>query len=215
MDFSSEDQLNITSWQLFRIAEALTKAKRLEKCRKKFHKELYECISYRTTNYDKIGNPTTVSSATDVQAIRIIELKERYDAEVRKEYDRDVRWRSFLSLASEKDRLIMIRYFKKKKYVKPEIIFSLLARINDQVEEEEDRLDKERNIQAQKDYLQHWKPNESKQTIEINEYIFSDSSNKWIEVDVKESARREWEMKSNARQLELRNQLEREERIYS
>ncbi|WP_142829030.1 hypothetical protein [Planococcus soli] len=204
MNFT-DNQLNITSWQLFLIAEALTKAKRLEKYRNKFHKELYECISYPTTNYDKIGNPTTVSSATDAQAIRIIELKERYDTEVQKEYERDVRWRSFLSVANEKDRLIMIRYFKKKKYVKPEIVFSLLSRINAQVEEEEVRIERERNLQAQLDYMKHRKTNERKPNIKRVEYVFS--NDEWKEVDPEEIARQEWKAKSKARQVELRNQL--------
>lgn len=139
---------NTNEWQLFHLAQALTRAKRLEKHREDFYEELYESILYPTVHYDKeftgnMGNPSV-----DTQAIKIIEAKERYNRKIQREYDRHVRWRELLEWASDKDRLIMIRYFEKKKSVQPKIIIQLLSRIEEYLEKEEKRIERERSENA-------------------------------------------------------------------
>lgn len=142
----------ITEWQLFHLAEALTRAMRLEKHREDFHKELYQAILYPTVHYDREFTGNMGSPAVDVQAIRIIELKERYDRKIQGEYDRHVRWRRLLEWADDNDRLIMIRYFEKKKSVQPYIISRLLSRIENRIAAEEERIEQERTTQAMTDF---------------------------------------------------------------
>lgn len=149
-----DDSEIMTGWQLYHVAEALTRAKRLEKLRSDFHNELYASIAFPSVNYDAL-NPRTISTATEAQAIRIIEAKERYDSLIQQEYVRHVRWKNLLEWASSTDKELMIRYFQKKKYVHPEVIAALLHRIKGKVEEEEIRIEKERTVKAQKDFKKY------------------------------------------------------------
>ena len=142
---------NVTEWQLFHLAKALTRAKRLEKQRADFHEELYETIICSSVSLDEL-NPQMMSSATDTQAIRIIEAKERYDRLIQSEYDRHVRWRQLLEWVGDNDRLIMIRYFEKKKSVQPKIINRLLSKIEKRLDQQEKRTEQERTEKSTADF---------------------------------------------------------------
>lgn len=146
--------MNPTKWQLSHLAQSLTRAKRLEKHRGMYFKEIYETIIYSSARFDD-GYTRHLSSATDIQAIRIIELKERYDKRVQQEYDRHVQWCELLEWANERDRLIMIRYFQKKKYVDPKVITRLLYRIEKRLNEEYRRIEMERNELAKEKYKEY------------------------------------------------------------
>jgi len=139
-------------WQLFHLAAALTRAKRLEAQREAFHEELYDCIVYSRVHYDREITGGGVSPATDVQAIKIIESKERYERLIQNEYDRSVRWRVILSGLKGNDRLVAIRYFEKKKFVQPSIINRLVRKMGNQIEREERTIEKERNVHAAEAY---------------------------------------------------------------
>lgn len=148
------ERYGLLKWQISHIAHGLTRAKRLEKHRADFFEELYESIVYPSANLD-YNNPSTHSAKVDNQAIRIIELKERYDKKVQKEYEKHFRWKDLLTIAQEKDRYIMVRYFQKKKYVEPHIIMGLLDRLEECIEHEEFMLEKEKEEQAKEAYKSH------------------------------------------------------------
>lgn len=143
---------NIDEWQLFHIAQALTRAKRLEKNREVFHEELYSMIHTPTVQYGHEHEPSNIgglgTKSVESQAIRIIELKERYDKKIQVEYDRHVRWRNLLEWLDNNEKHIMIRYFEKKKSVQPKIINRLLSKIEKQLDLEEKRIEQERTEQS-------------------------------------------------------------------
>lgn len=143
---------NITEWQLFHIAQAVTRAKRLEKHRTDFHEELYECIVYPTVHYDMEFMGIGQSPATDIQAIKINEAKERYGRKIQKEYDRYVRWEELLNWVDEREQHILIRYFQKKKYIQPKIINRLLSKVEQKLAEQEKRIEQERTAQSIADF---------------------------------------------------------------
>lgn len=138
-------------WQLSLLAKALTRMRRLEKLRSDFHEELYSCIIYPSVQLDQTLERKH-SHATDSQAIRIIEAKERYERLIHKEYERHVRWRTLLEWLNENDQIIMIRYFEKKKTVQPKIMSRLLSKIEQRLELEERRIEQERTDKATVDY---------------------------------------------------------------
>lgn len=149
------EEIALTAWQLFYVANALTRAKRLEKMRLDFHQELYDSITCRTTDYEAELNPTQLNMSTEAQAIRIIEAKERYDRLIQVEHERDMSWCKLLSWANDKDKILMVRYFKDKKYVKPEIVNALLERINERVVEEEIKVEEHREKRARQQYTRY------------------------------------------------------------
>ncbi|MCM3637734.1 hypothetical protein M3152_08365 [Sporosarcina luteola] len=150
------DGYGLVKWQVFHLAQALTRAKRMEKLRSEFFEELYESIVYPSVNLD-YNNPVMHSAKVDNQAIRIIEAKERYDKKVQQEYEKHFRWNDLLAWAREKDRPIMIRYFQKKKYVEPRIIFGILVRLQKRIEHEEFMMDMESNERAREAFKIHRK----------------------------------------------------------
>lgn len=147
-----QDRHNITKWQIFHLSQALTRAKRLEKYREEFHEELYESILYPTVHYDKEFTGNMGSPAVDIQAIRVIELKERYDRRIQREYDRHARWKRLLEWLDNNDKHIMIRYFEKKKSVQPKIINRLLSKIEKRLDQEEKCIEHERMEQSTAEY---------------------------------------------------------------
>jgi len=152
------EQLNdfkMTEWQLFHIAHALTRAKRLEKRRHAFYQELYENIPVPTVHLDKEFTSDTGSPSVETQAFRLMEAKERYDRKIKGEYKRYVRWKDLLKWASDTDRILLFQYFEKKKSVRPEIIERLLSRISERVEEDEKRIEWERQKQSIEAYLDY------------------------------------------------------------
>lgn len=188
------ETLNINAWQLSHLAQALTRAKRLEALREAFHEELYDCIAYSTTNFDPL-NPKGVITSTEGQAIKIIQAKERYDRQILQEYDRHIRWQNFLSLASNSDKQIMVRYFKKQKYVRPEIIKSLLIRLGKKLDSEEVVIEKERTIKAareHREHMKHAKPKPVKRKLSIFE------EGKWLLIDPDEYERQQWKKQLDA-----------------
>lgn len=193
------ETLNINAWQLSHLAQALTRAKRLEALREAFHEELYDCIAYSTTNFDPL-NPKGIITSTEGQAIKIIQAKERYDRQILHEYDRHIRWGNFLKLASESDKQIMVRYFKKKKYVRPEVIKSLLFRLRKKLDSEETLLEKERTAKAAREhqeYLKNAKPKPAKRKLSIFE------EGKWILIDPEEYERQQWRKRFDADREEM------------
>ena len=142
----------ISAWQLTYLSKAYTRAVRLEKLRQSFHQELYECIVVSTSLFDRYVSEKRLSSATDSQAIRIVEAKERYERKIQQEYERHASWESLLARAHKEDRLIMIRYFQKGKYVRPEMINDLLTRMNVDLQEEEIMIEEKRSEKASREY---------------------------------------------------------------
>lgn len=143
---------NVNEWQLFHLAAALTRAKRLEKQRATFHRELYAAILYPTVHYDKeftgnMGNP-----AVDIQAFRLAESKERYGRKIQREYERFLRWQDLLTWVDSHEKVLLVRYFEKKKPVRPEIISRLLHKIEKRLDQEERRIEQERLEQSIEDY---------------------------------------------------------------
>lgn len=142
---------DVNKWQLFYLAQSLTRAKQLEKHREEWFESLYETIIYPSAQLDPMlergSNPST-----EAQAIRIIDLKERYDGKVQREYDRHVRWNRLLEWVNDNDRIILIRYFQKKKSVHPKIINRILTSIERKLDAEEKRIEGERDKEAQKDF---------------------------------------------------------------
>lgn len=195
------EALNITAWQLKHLAQALTRAKRLEAMRMAFHKELYECISFPTTNFDPL-NPKGIKTATDAQAIRIIELKERYDRTIMNEYGRHVQWKLLLDWLTDRDQLIMIRYFQKKKYVRPELIASLLQRIHSKMEEEESYIEKARNDLAKEEHAEYRRVKAEKRLPKRKLSIYEDG--KWLFIDPDEYKIQQWQKKQEQRFEETR-----------
>ena len=149
-----------TEWQLHHLSQALTRAKRLERKRMDFHKELYLCITFASVHLDE-SIVREHSHATDVQAIRIIEAKQRYERMIHKEYARHVRWQSLLGWVVEHDKVIMIRYFQKRKSVKPEIISRILETIEKRLEDEERRIEHDLDDKAQAEYEKYMKKTEA------------------------------------------------------
>lgn len=198
------EALNITAWQLKHLAQALTRAKRLEALRTSFHKELYECISYSTTNFDPL-NPKGIKTATDSQAIAIIEAKERYDRLIMNEYDRYFRWKLMLDWVNETDRIILVRYFQKKKYMRPERIKSLLNRIKEKVNVEERYLEKVRTDQSKEAYEEFLKVKAEKRLPKRKLSIFEDG--KWILVDPDEYQMLQWRKRNEQQDEEWRQYL--------
>lgn len=194
------EELNITAWQLKHLAQALTRAKRLEAMRMAFRKELYECISFPTTNFDPL-NPKGIKTATDAQAIRIIELKERYDRTIMNEYGRHVQWKLLLDWVTDRDQLIMIRYFQKKKYVRPELIASLLHRIHSKMEEEESYIEKARNDLAKEEHEEYRRVKAEKRLPKRKVSIFEDG--KWILIDPDEYKIQQWKKQRDQEREEL------------
>ncbi|WP_203332633.1 hypothetical protein [Planococcus beigongshangi] len=195
------ETLNIEAWQLKYLAQALTRGKRLEVLRAKFHEELYECISYSTTNFDPL-NPKGIKTATDSQAIRIIEAKERYDRMIMNEYDRHFRWQLLLDWLTDHDRTIMVRYFQKKKFVRPELIASLLHRISKRLAEEERHIEKVRTDQAKEEYAEYAKATAEKRMPKRKLSVFEDG--KWILIDPDEYNLLQWKKRLDAKQKDMR-----------
>ncbi|MBE1557003.1 hypothetical protein [Sporosarcina limicola] len=142
----------LNEWQLSHLSQALTRAKRLEKQRADFHQELYDTVLYPTVHYDKEFTGNGGSPVTDIQAIKIIEAKERYERLIQKEYKAHRRWESVLEWIDERDRPITIRYFAKGKRVQLKIIGRLLQQITKQLEREEQHTERQRNEQSTADY---------------------------------------------------------------
>lgn len=142
---------NITEWQLYFLAESLTRAKRLEKQREEFHEELYETIIYPSVQLDQ-SLERVHSHATDSQAIRIVEAKERYDRKIQREYERFLRWQDLLTWVEPQEKILLVRYFQKKKFVQPKIISRLLSKIEKRLEEEEKQIEQERTKQSIEDF---------------------------------------------------------------
>lgn len=145
----------MTEWQLFHLAQALTRAKRLEKHREEFHEELYECIVYPSVQLDWLEQ--SVNAATDAQALKIINMKERYDRKIQREYTRYIRWQDLLSWVSDHDKEILVRYFQKKKHVHYKIINRILTSIESKLNEEERRFEYEQDQEAQAEFKAYMK----------------------------------------------------------
>lgn len=199
------EALNIEAWQLKHLAQALTRAKRLEVLRTDFHKELYACISYSTTNFDPL-NPKGISIATDSQAIGIIEAKERYDRMIMNEYDRHFRWQILLDWLTDYDRRIMVRYFEKKKYVRPELIASLLHRMSKRLAEEERHLEKVRTNQAKEDYEAYRKTKTGKRKPKQRISFYEDGE--WILMDQEDYELRQWKKRNDQHEKEWQQHLQ-------
>ena len=142
----------LSAWQLTYLSKAYTRAIRLEKLRQSFHQELYECIVVSTSLFDRYASEKRLSSATDSQAIRIVEAKERYERKIKQEYVRYARWTKLLENTHKEDRIIMIRYFQKEKYVRPEVVADLLERIKEHLQQEEILIDETRTEKANMEY---------------------------------------------------------------
>lgn len=141
------------SWWLSFLAGAYARAERLEKDRAAFHTELYAAIRYPTVHYDKEYTGNLGSPATDVQAIRIIEAKERYERKIKQEYKRNTTWmKILLNWATEKEKFIMIQYFQKSKHVDRSILLSLVSRLDRDLMNLERRNTRERNEIAMNDF---------------------------------------------------------------
>lgn len=142
---------NLVTWDLFFIANAYTRAKHLEKNRSCFHKKLYEAIIIPAIRYGDEYEPGR-NPSTDNQAIRIIELKERYERKIQKEYERFNCWENFLNnIENEKDRFILIRYFQKNKFVDHTVIESLLERLRGEYQKMSVQIVQKRNIKAREE----------------------------------------------------------------
>lgn len=142
---------NLVAWDLSFIANAYTRAKRLEVNRSCFHKELYEAIIIPAIRYGDDYVPGR-NPSTDAQAIRIIELKERYERKIEKEYERFNCWENFLNnVKSDKDRFILIRYFQKNKFVGEMVIESLLERLCEEYQNMNVQIVQNRNIKAREE----------------------------------------------------------------
>lgn len=147
---------NTNEWQLFHLAQALTRAKKLERNRAEYFQSLYSRIIYPCFNLDYL-NPRPGSAAPDTQAIKLIKSQKRYDRKIRKEYERHVRWRAILEWTSESDKHIMIRYFQKKKYVNPKTINRILTEVEQLLEGQEKEIEVQRDEQAKQDYMEYMK----------------------------------------------------------
>lgn len=198
------EALNITAWQLKHLAQALTRAKRLEALRASFHQELYECISYPTTNFDPL-NPKGIKTDTESQAIRIIEAKERYDRQIMNEYDRYFRWQSMLDWVTGDDRIILIRYFQKKKYVRPKRIKLLLHRIKRKLEAEERQIEKARTELAKEEYAEYARVKAEKRLPKQKLSIFEDG--KWLLIDPDEYQMMQGQKRNEQEWKQLRRYL--------
>lgn len=201
------ETLNFDAWQLMHIAQALTRAKRLEALRTAFHKELYACIRWSTTTFDKL-EPRQGSVSTDLQAIKIIEAKERYEKKIQNEYDKYIRWQCFLQLANPHDQGIMVRYFQKKKYVRPEAIKSLLFRLKDTLEGQETQIEKERADQAKKDHHEFLRTTKITKMPKRKISIFEDG--RWRLVDPDEYEREQQRKRFEEQREEMRRYFREE-----
>lgn len=140
------DALN--KWQMFYLSQSLTRARRLEKQREDYYEEIYNTITYSAMRLDE-SLEGIQSHATDAQAIRLIEMQERHDRRIRREYARYVRWQGILEWVDENERIILIRYFQKKKHVQPKIIRRILDRIDKRLQAQEKQIEKELDAKAQ------------------------------------------------------------------
>lgn len=137
----------LNKWQLAYLSQALTRAKRLEQQREDYYKKVYATILYPSVQLDQ-SLMREHSHATDAQAIRLIEMQERYDRRIRREYARYVRWQGILEWVDESERIILIRYFEKRKHVQPKIIRRILDRIDKRLQAQEKQIEKELNAKA-------------------------------------------------------------------
>ncbi|MBD7985319.1 hypothetical protein H9649_12035 [Sporosarcina sp. Sa2YVA2] len=160
------DDYGDLKWQLFHLSQALTRAKRMEKYRADFFEELYESIVYPSVNLD-YNNPVMHSAKVDIQAIRIIQLKERYDKKIQQEYEKHLRWKDLLAWAIETDEHLLIRYFQKRDYLEPTIVMRLLRRLEVRIHDEEFTLEKERDDLAKETYKIHRKDFHDKYAVKI------------------------------------------------
>lgn len=183
MDAEQHEILNLVSWQLYHLAQALTRATRLEVLRESFHKEVYDSIICRTSIFDPMA-PKGMSPSTDEQAIRIIEIKERYEHKIRMEYNRNVQWMRIIDQASESDKIILIRYFQHKKKVPLGVIMGVLDRVKEQVFEEEREIEFKRNQTALKEFRAIVEKNRktSKPALKIQFF----ENGEWILMDLNE-----------------------------
>lgn len=145
------DELN--KWQLFYLSQALTRAMKLEKQREDYYKKIDATILYPSVQLDQ-SLMREHSHATDAQAIRLIEMQERYDRRIRREYKRHVRWQGILEWVDESERIILIRYFQKRKHVQPKIISRILGRIEKRLQAQEKQIEKELDAKAQERFNQ-------------------------------------------------------------
>lgn len=152
---------DVNEWQLFFLAAALTRAKRLEKNRADHYQTLYENILYPCVHYDKEFTGNTGSPAVDIQAIRLGESKERYDRKIKREYERFLRWQDLLTWVEPQEKILLVRYFQKKKSVRPEIISRLLSKIEKRLERDERRIEQERLEQSIADYERYLQKTQS------------------------------------------------------
>jgi len=144
-------------WQLFYLAASLTRARRLEAQRESFHAELYDCIVYSTVHYDREFMCSGVSPATDIQAFRIIESKDRYEELIQKEYRLSEDWQKLLKPFNDGERILIARHFQKKKPIPHHIINRLLRRLERLLDVRERHIDKQRSKQATEAHTLHKK----------------------------------------------------------
>lgn len=146
-----ESKQDIT-WRLGYLAKAYTRARRLVELREEFHHELYEAIVIPGIQYgderQHNRNPNT-----DAQAIRIIEMKERYEKKIKKEFRLARTWMTIISeWVTERERYVLIRYFQKEKPMDPEIIQPIIRKIKRKLAVLESKIVEERNKQAMDEF---------------------------------------------------------------
>lgn len=134
-------------WWLSYLSKALTRAKRLEIQRAAYHDELYKSILYPSVPLNSLaGRKRGENPATDAQAFRIIGSKDRYEKKIKKEYRLHELWENVvLEWVTDREKLILIRYFKKGKRVDENIIISILDRLNKKLTKLEQQIEQERN----------------------------------------------------------------------
>lgn len=141
----SQTALDRWSWWLGYLAKASRRANRLERERVDFHADLYECIRYSSVPFDPL-NPPRGSTATEAQAIRIIELKDRYEKKILKEYQLCTVWDSILSeCKTEQERQLLNRYFINGERKDEEQINELLLELYKPIARLEEQIERERN----------------------------------------------------------------------
>lgn len=146
----------LTEWWLFHLAGAYTRAKRMEKYRSDFHTALYDNILCSSVTYGY--EPRGTSPATDVQAIKIVEAKERYERTIRREYERFNLYRRILSeyVENDRERAILDRYFRKRKKVDKEIVHAILKRLRKDLDNLDREVGEERTKESTKIYRKYY-----------------------------------------------------------
>ncbi|WOV83910.1 hypothetical protein PGH26_13655 [Sporosarcina jeotgali] len=153
---SKQESLNLYTYELKQLARSRKEAQRLIDRRSSYFASLYDDIIYPSVKIDPLdpgnGNPDTAH-----QALKIIDMKDAYDARIFKAKAQYETWRGYLQDFSEADAEILIRYFEDGDPIPIQTIDRLLTQAGELHDSYQEANGKAKDFEAYEEYQEQLK----------------------------------------------------------